>query len=94
LKTTVFETVYHFRRFVEDSFPGRDVELLTDRRVIKACCGGVLVDLRKKDRAFPLLRDPESYVFTHAVGRYLYGQGQNGLLVKSVRCDGINAAIF
>ncbi|HEY3461659.1 MAG TPA: RES domain-containing protein, partial [Casimicrobiaceae bacterium] len=40
------------------------------------------------------LVDRSSYAFTQALGSYLYEQDQNGLLVRSARCEGVNAAIF
>ncbi|MBA2689504.1 MAG: RES family NAD+ phosphorylase [Burkholderiales bacterium] len=94
IETTVYETVYHWRRFVDDSFAGYDDEIRADRRVFTARCRGILVDLQGKEVDFPGLIDPKSYVFTHAAGDYLKSQRQNGCLVKSARSDGINAAIL
>jgi len=94
LETTVFETVYHWRRFVEDSFSGEDIDISADRRVMLILCRGVLVNLIGKEITYPGLLDPNDYNFTQEVGRYLHGQGQNGLLVKSARCEGVNSAIF
>lgn len=42
----------------------------------------------------PELLHPSDYSFSNAVGKYMRDQNQNGLLVKSARCSGINAAIF
>ena len=36
----------------------------------------------------------KSYAFTQQVGRYVHAQGLNGLLARSARCDGTNAAVF
>ncbi|HKL49327.1 MAG TPA: RES family NAD+ phosphorylase [Desulfuromonadales bacterium] len=94
METTIFETVYHWRRFVEDSFAGEDTDISADRRVMLILCQGVLINLIGKEADYPALLDPMDYTFTQAIGRYLHDQGQNGLLVTSTRCDGINAAIF
>ena len=94
LATTVYETVHHWVRFVRDSFADYDHEIRTDRRVFTARVNGLLVDLRRKHAKFPGLIDPHSYSFTHQVGRYLHEQRQNGLLVKSARCDGLNCDVF
>lgn len=94
LETTVFESVFHWRQFVLDSFPDEDREILADRRVFRVRCRGILVSLVGKERAWPSLVDPNSYDFTQGVGRYLHEQNQNGLLAASARCDGINVAIF
>lgn len=94
LETTVYETVYHWRRFIADSFPDYDGEIRTDRRVFTARCRGILVDLRGKEAICPDLLHPASYVLTHEVGRYMHTQHQNGALVKSARCDGENGAVL
>lgn len=93
-ETTVYETVYHWRRFVTDSFSNYEGLVLADRRVFSSRCRGILVDLRNKEMLYPDLLHPASYAFTHEVGRYLHGQSQNGILVKSARCDGVNGAIL
>jgi hypothetical protein len=94
LETTVYETAWHWYRFVLDSFAAEARVIVTDRRVFDVRCDALLVDLRGKESAFPGLTDRTSYALTHKLGRYLRDQDQNGLLVRSARCDGINAAIL
>lgn len=94
LETTVYETAYHWARFVRDSYATYDKEIIGERRVFRTRCSALLVDLRGKHEQFPGLVDPDSYTFTHQVGRYLHEQRQNGLLVKSARCDGMSCAIL
>lgn len=94
LETTVYETVYHWHRFLMDSFAGEDRVVVGERRVFDVRCDAALVDLRGEDGRHPDLVNRTSYAFTHQVGRYLHGIGVPGLLVKSARCDGINAALF
>jgi hypothetical protein len=94
LETTVYETAWHWYRFVHDSFAGEDREITTERRVFDVRCDGLLLDLRGKEGAYPDLVNRTSYAFTHQVGRYVHEQGLNGLLCRSARCDGTNAAVF
>jgi len=94
VETTVYETAWHWYRFVLDSFAGEDREILSERRVFDVRCEALLIDLRGKVAGFPELASRTSYAFTHTVGRYVHEQDLNGLLVRSARCDGANAAIF
>lgn len=94
IETTVYETVYHWQRFIKDSFNDYEDAICADRRVFSVNCQGILVDLRHKAAEFPDLLHPQSYALTNEVGNYLFSQQQNGLLVKSARCNGINAAVF
>jgi hypothetical protein len=94
VETTVYETAWHWYRFVTDSFAAEDREIVTERRVFDVRCNALLVDLRGKRAAYPALVSRRSYVFTQQVGRYAHEQGLNGLLATSARCDGVNAAIF
>ncbi|HVQ76099.1 MAG TPA: RES family NAD+ phosphorylase [Candidatus Binatia bacterium] len=94
MATTVFETVFHWHRFVTDSFPAEDRVVRSERRVFAVRGDAILIDLRGKESAFPGLVSRADYRFTHDLGRYLERKEQRGLLVRSARCDGINAAIF
>jgi hypothetical protein len=94
IETTVFETAWHWYRFVRDSFAGEDREIVSERRLFDVRCDALLVDLRGKAAAYPDLVSRTSYAFTHQVGRYADEQGLNGLLARSARCDGANAVVF
>ena len=94
LRTTVFETVHHWINFIEQSFGEEKIEVSAERRVFRVRCRALLVDLRRKWRRFPGLVDPRSYGFTHRVGAFARDQGQNGLLTRSARIEGVNAAIL
>ena len=94
IETTVYETAWHWYRFLLDSFADEDREIVSDRRVFDVRCDALLVDVRGKEGRYPALRDRRSYAFTQQVGRYVHEQGLNGLLVHSARCDGINVAVF
>lgn len=94
LETTVYETAYHRHRFLRDSFASLNREVRSERRVFQVRCDALLIDLRGKEGAEPRLVDRASYAFTQPLGAYLQSQGTNGLLVKSARCEGVNAPIF
>jgi len=92
--TTVFETVYHWHRFVMDSFANEDRVIRGERRVFNARCDAILIDLRGKERRERRLVDRRDYGFTQQLGRYLKEQATNGLLARSARCAGTIAALF
>jgi hypothetical protein len=94
LETTVYETVYHRHRFLQDSFAGENRTILSERRVLDVRCDAILLDLRGKEAKAAGLVDRRSYAFTQPLGAYLQAQGTNGLLVKSARGPGANAALF
>ena len=94
IETTVAESIYHWRRFIEDSFASEDREIVGERRVFDVRCDAIVMDLRGKEMRFPQIVDRASYAYTHALGRYLHEQGQNGLLVRSARAQGTNAAVL
>lgn len=94
METTVPESIYHWRRFIEDSFAAEDREIVGERRVFDVRCDAIVMDLRGGEARFPQLVDRASYAYTHELGRYLHDQGQNGLLVRSARGAGDNAAIL
>lgn len=94
LETTVHETAYHWHRFVTDSYPEEDREIVGERRVLDVRCDAILLDLRGKERKAPALVDRRDYGYTQGLGRYLRAQSQNGLLVRSARAQGDNAALL
>lgn len=92
LDTTVYESVFHWHRFVMDAFPDIQKELVGERRVLDVRCRAVLIDLRASADA--RLVDRRDYGATQALGRYLHERAQNGLLARSARCAGVNAALL
>jgi hypothetical protein len=92
LETTVHETLYHWHRFVTDSF-STEKEIVGERRVFQVRCEAILIDLRKAKE--PRLVDPRSYAFTQPLGRHLRQREQSGLLAPSARVrPGTIAAIL
>jgi hypothetical protein len=94
METTIPESIYHWRRFIEDSFAGMDRDVVGERRVFDVRCDAIVMDLRGSEALFPQLVDRASYGYTHALGRYLHEQAQNGLIVRSARAAGDNAVIL
>ena len=94
VETTVCETVYHWHRFLMDSYATEDRVIAGERRLFDVRCDALLIDLRGKETAFPDLVHRTSYAFTQSLGNFLVDQGANGILVRSARCQGINGAIF
>lgn len=92
METTVYESVYHWHRFVMDAFPDLAREIAGERRVLDVRCTAILIDLRGKDE--PRLTDRRDYGYTQGLGRHLHERAQNGLLARSARCAGDNAALF
>ena len=91
LETTVRETLYHWHRFVTDSFP-IDREIVGERRVFQVRCEAILIDLR--EAAEPRLVDRADYSFTQQLGAHLSRRAQSGLLAPSARGPGTAAAIL
>ena len=94
METTVYETVHHWSEFVADSFSREDREIVGERRLFHVRCDAILIDLRGKERRERRLLERRDYGYTQQLGRYLMEQNQNGLLVRSARCRGINADIL
>jgi hypothetical protein len=94
LETTVYETAFHWHRFVTDSFASLNREILGERRVFQVRCEAILIDLRDKSAIEPRLVDQRDYSFTQQLGRYLRHRAQSGLLAPSARAAGTTAAIL
>ncbi len=91
LETTVRETLYHWHRFVTDSFP-LDRQIVGERRVFQVRCEAILIDLRNAKE--PRLVERNDYRFTQQLGAYLSQRAQSGLLAPSARGPGTAAAIL
>ena len=91
LETTVRETLYHWHRFLADSFL-LDREIVGERRVFEVRCEAILIDLR--DAKEPRLVERNDYRFTQQLGAYLSQRAQSGLLAPSARGPGTAAALL
>lgn len=94
LNTTIYETVYHWRRgFLADcgfdSLEGVSIE----RRVHLVHCTGALLNLLPKIEEWPQLR-ADDYSHCQDFGQRIHREGHPGLWTRSARCEGTNAAVF
>lgn len=94
IETTVHETVYHWHRFLMDSYPAEDRVITGERRVCTVRCDATLADLRGREAEAPELLDRRSYAYAQQVGAFVRDRGDAGLMVRSARCDGTNVAMF
>ena len=78
LETTVYETVHHWHRFVMDSFPAEDREIVGERRVLDVRCDALLVDLRGREKKEPRLKKAVKVVAQHPPVRHPTGHGKQG----------------
>src|SRR5688572_22950617 len=92
LETTLYESVFHWHRFVMNAFPDIKKDVVGERRVLDVRCRALLIDLRGSDDA--RLVDRRDYSHTQRLGRYLHERSQNGLLARSARRQGVNAAVL
>ena len=92
LETTIYESVFHWHRFVLNAFPDVKKEVVGERRVLDVRCRALLIELRGSADA--RLVDRRDYSHTQRLGRYLHERSQNGLLARSARCQGTNAAVL
>ena len=84
--TTVHETVYHWRRFVEDSAASEaETDLSVHRRLYRVACLAPMLDLRPHLNDHPELLDPDSYHACQRLGATLHSSHQPGLVTRSVR---------
>lgn len=95
LATTVYETVYHWLRFLDAAGIGNhERDIVGERRVYRVRCDAALLDLRPEVERFPALIDPRDYSFTQSVGRRIHREGHPGLVTRSARCEGEVYAVF
>lgn len=94
-ETSIHETAHHWREFLKKSGLDRYKKpIVSERKVFKVQCQGLLIDFRKKVEDFPALVDTTNYSFTQQVGHHLQAQGHPGLLSVSSRTPGSISALF
>ncbi|MGH8456312.1 MAG: RES family NAD+ phosphorylase [Stenotrophobium sp.] len=96
LRTTVYETVHHFRRNLVQApgFDARGEVIVGERRVYWVKANALVFDLRDKLKLEPGLVDRHSYAACQALGAQLYRQGHAGVITRSAHCDGDNVDLF
>lgn len=88
LRTTVYETVHHWRNgFLADAGFTQD-GIRIERKLYNVRCDAVLIDVRAVTLRFPDLRHPTDYTLAQQVGARLHREGHPGLVATSARCDG------
>src|SRR5579872_1369573 len=96
LQTSVFETVYHFRRDTLASLVARQSTkpIIQERRVHLAHCEAMLVDLRPRCEDDPRLT-ADDYAYCQALGAQLRAASLPGVITRSARdTAGIVVAVF
>ena len=89
LKTSIYETVHHWRSNLLKDVNWQDIEgVEVDRKVYLVRCEAALLDFRPKIHTHPALIDAESYHLTHQVGARIHHDGHPGLISQSARCKG------
>jgi hypothetical protein len=95
LKTSIHETVHHWRNNLLEDAGWQNIEGVSiERKVFLVKCDTALLDFLPKLDAFPALVNPASYHFTHQVGARMHHDGHPGLVSRSARCEGDVYAVF
>jgi len=96
LETTVYETVYHWRRLLDaaEAFAQHDRPIVGERRVFRVRSDAALLDFRARIADFPSLVTPNDYRFAQEVGRRVHHEGHPGIVTQSAHCAGEVLAIF
>lgn len=95
VETTVRETVYHWRKFLEDAQDLQlPAEVVQERRVYRVRCTAALLDLRPLVPRRPELIHPADYGFCRELGARLHAERHPGLVTVSARGRGDVAAVF
>lgn len=93
LKTTIYETIHHWTKFLSDSGslnPG----VIQERRVHLVRCNALLIDLRPFVTECPDLISKDDYSFTQQVGMRFHNEGYPGLVTQSAQYSGDVYAVF
>jgi hypothetical protein len=95
VETTVYESAYHWYRWLlSDAGFDREV-VIAERKVYSVACGAALLDFRQATADYPDLLHPSDYAFPQMVGARIHREGHPGLLIQSVRRpEGGNVAVF
>jgi len=95
LKTSIHETVYHWRHsLLADANWQNIASIVIERIVYLVRCDAALLNFLPKIADFPALIDPSNYYQTRQVGARIHHDGHPGLKSRSARCAGDIYAIF
>ena len=85
-EVALLETVYHHGRFMART--NEPAGWASQFREIILDVAGDLHDLRADDATFPEVHDADNYGAGQALGSDLRGSGSDGVVYRSVRCEG------
>lgn len=95
VKTTVYESAYHWYHGLLSDAGFEHLTVVAERKVYKVTCRAALLDFRKAVMEYPDLLHPSDYTFCQSVGRRIHHEGHPGLITMSARhLTGENIAIF
>ncbi len=83
-ETTVYETAYHWHRFLCDAHFDKK-EVPQERKIYSVFCDASLLDFRPLTEIYRELIDKTDYGLTHSVGAKIHHEGHPGLLTISAR---------
>lgn len=95
VKTTVYESAYHWYRGLLSDAGYEHATVISERKVYSIACKAALLDFRQATTEYPDLLHPSSYAFCQSVGARIHHEGHPGLVTQSVRRPaGENTAIL
>jgi hypothetical protein len=95
VETTVYESAYHWYRWLLSDAGFEREAVVAERKVYAVTCAAALLDFRQATGDYPDLLHATDYAFPQMVGSRIHREGHPGLLIQSVRSpEGENVAIF
>lgn len=95
VKTTVYESAYHWYRGLLSDAGYEYATVISERKVYSVACKAALLNFRQATTEYPDLLHPSNYAFCQSVGARIHHEGHPGLVTQSVRRPaGENTVIF
>ena len=95
LKTSVYESAYHWFRGLLCDAGFEQKEVVIERKLYAVACDALLIDFRPVASNYPNLLHKADYTFTQSVGARIHREGHPGLLTLSARhLEGVNYAVL
>lgn len=88
VKTTVYESAYHWYRWLLCDAGFEAEQVVGERKLYSVACDAALLDLRPLVQHYPDLVHKTDYSYAQSVGARIHREGHPGLLIPSVRCQG------
>lgn len=94
LKTSIYETVYHWKQgLLADAGWATLANITMERRIHQVTCNTHLIDMTRGAEQWPELV-ANDYSFCQQLGEQVHHEGHPGLWTRSARCAGTNAVLF